>query len=301
MGRTAPGTEPEPLADVHSVRRREQDVRRSEVVILAGFLVCTACSVGLWFVYANGGDPQFEGPLLGVAFAGLAVGLVTWAHRLLPHGPYEEERRHLGGSPAEQAAVVADFERGGVITRRRLLLGGLATAAGAMGIAALFPLRSLGPSPDRTLERTPWRRGKALVTSDGSHVRAADVPAGGLVTVFPEGHPDSADGQAVLLRVPPRLLRLPRGRARFAPRGLVCYSKVCTHAGCPVGLYQAATHQLLCPCHQSAFDVLRGARPVLGPAARPLPQLLITIDADGVVRALGDFPEPIGPSYWNRP
>jgi ubiquinol-cytochrome c reductase iron-sulfur subunit len=147
---------------------------------------------------------------------------------------------------------------------------------------------------------TPWRRGRALVTSSGTRVHAADVPVGGLVTVFPEGHPDSADGQTVLVRVEPRLLaRSPSARGGTED-GLVAFSKVCTHAGCPVGLYQAQRHQLLCPCHQSAFDVLDGARPVFGPAARALPQLPITIDEDGIVRALGDFPEPIGPGYWSR-
>jgi ubiquinol-cytochrome c reductase iron-sulfur subunit len=85
------------------------------------------------------------------------------------------------------------------------------------------------------------------------------------------------------------------------PEGLIAVSKVCTHAGCPVGLYQATTHQLLCPCHQSAFDVLDGAKPVFGPAAAPLPQLPLEIDADGHVRSRGDFVAPIGPAWWSRP
>jgi ubiquinol-cytochrome c reductase iron-sulfur subunit len=81
--------------------------------------------------------------------------------------------------------------------------------------------------------------------------------------------------------------------------GIIAFSKVCTHAGCPVGLYEASSRQLLCPCHQSAFDVLAGARPVSGPAAWPLPQLPLTVDDDGVLRATGDFSEPVGPGWWS--
>jgi quinol---cytochrome c reductase iron-sulfur subunit len=131
-------------------------------------------------------------------------------------------------------------------------------------------------------------------------VAAAAVPIGGLVTVFPEGAVGSADGQAVLVRVHPELLRPAAGRENWSPDGLIAFSKVCTHAGCPVGLYQSRTHELFCPCHQSAFNVLDSARPTLGPAARALPQLPLEIDGDGVLVARGPFPEPIGPAYWNR-
>jgi ubiquinol-cytochrome c reductase iron-sulfur subunit len=131
-------------------------------------------------------------------------------------------------------------------------------------------------------------------------VRAAEVPLEGLVTVFPEGHAGSADGQVVLIRVHPDRLRLPADRRSWAPDGLVAYSKVCTHAGCPVGLYQTKLGELLCPCHQSSFDALGGGDPVFGPAARALPQLPIAIDSDGFVVARSDFHEPIGPTYWDR-
>ncbi len=178
--------------------------------------------------------------------------------------------------------------------RRTVILAG-----GAIAAAALFPLRSLGPKPGRTLLRTPWRPNVRVTTLDGEPVRAVDVPLGGLLTVFPEGSPGSSDGQAVLVRVEPGLLELPPDRASWAVDGIVAFSKVCTHAGCPVGLYEADSHQLLCPCHQSAFDVLRGAKPVSGPAAWPLPQLPLVADADGVLRAQGDFSEPVGPGWWH--
>ena len=169
-----------------------------------------------------------------------------------------------------------------------------------MGLAALFPIRSLGPRAGRALLETPWRAGLRLVTDDGTPVRAEDVPLDGLVTVFPEGHAGSADGQAVLVRVKPGLLHPAPGRESWSPDGLIAYSKVCTHAGCPVGLYQSKDHTLLCPCHQSAFDVLDGAKPVSGPAAVKLPQLPLRLDADGYLRARGDFSAPVGPAFWSK-
>ena len=128
----------------------------------------------------------------------------------------------------------------------------------------------------------------------------SDVPLDGLVTVFPEGSPDSGDGQAVLMQVDPGLIQPRPGREDWSPSGFIAYSKVCTHAGCPVGLYQAEAHELLCPCHQSTFDVLNGAKPLFGPAAGALPQLPLTIDSDGILRATGDFSSPVGPVFWHR-
>jgi ubiquinol-cytochrome c reductase iron-sulfur subunit len=163
----------------------------------------------------------------------------------------------------------------------------------------LFPIRSLGPDPGTTLDDTPWKPGLRLISEGGEPVAADALEEGSFLTAFPEGFPGSADGQVVLVRVPPSLLKLPPGREGMAPEGLIAYSKVCTHAGCPVGLYLAQTHQLRCPCHQSTFDVLDGATPVYGPAARPLPQLPIEIDEDGNLRATGGFTAPVGPAFWD--
>jgi ubiquinol-cytochrome c reductase iron-sulfur subunit len=136
------------------------------------------------------------------------------------------------------------------------------------------------------------------VREDGSFVRVADVPVNGILTIFPEGHTEDGDAPAVLIHLPAGAYHAPEDRRDWAPEGFVAFSKLCTHAGCPVGLYQAPSKQLYCPCHQSVFNVVEGARPVSGPATRPLPQLPLEIDGEGFLVARGDFSEPVGPGYW---
>lgn len=263
------------------------------------FVVAALGALGFVVVFWSGGPrTQVEGALLAVAFGGLGVGLVIWANHLIGGGEQREERTSLRATPDEVAELDGELGRGEVVARRVWLRRSAVAAGGALGLALVSPLRSLGPRPGKQLLHTAWADGVRVVTEDGMPVVAGNVPEDGLLTVFPEGAIGAADAQAVLVRVDPSLLRLPSDREGWAPAGLLAYSKVCTHAGCPVGLYQADSHQLLCPCHQSSFDVLRGAVPVSGPAAWPLPQLPLVVGADGVLRVGGDFSEPVGPGWW---
>jgi ubiquinol-cytochrome c reductase iron-sulfur subunit len=273
-------------------------VKRPARVVALCFLLSIVAGVSVLVVYALGGQTQLEGTLLGLALGGVGAGLIVWGRDVLPHREITEPR-HLRSSELERERMDATLEEGEEqIGRRSALVRLLLAAGGALGLAALFPIRSLGPSPGDTLYRTPWRSGMRLVTETGDPVNANDLTIDSFVSVFPEGYVGSADGQAVLVRVDPSQLRLPSDLSPGAPQGFVAYSKVCTHAGCPVGLYLASTHQLRCPCHQSTFDVLNGAEPVYGPAPRPLPQLPLAIDPDGTIRATGDFSAPIGASFW---
>jgi ubiquinol-cytochrome c reductase iron-sulfur subunit len=273
--------------------------RRRDTPVVIAFSLAILAGVGLAVVYWLGGQTQIEGALLAIALLGVGLGLIYWGKKLLPPAEVTEPR-HMGPSPAEdRAAVEASLSAGEQeLARRTLLIRLLLGAAAALGLAALFPIRSLGPSPGDTLYRTPWRRGMRLRDETGQLVKSGELEQGSFATVFPETSPGSADGQAVLVRVDPSALRLPEDRADGAPDGYVCYSKVCTHLGCPIGLYLAQTHELRCPCHQSTFDVLNGAEPVYGPADRPLPQLLLEVDADGYLVAMGDFTGPVGPGFW---
>jgi ubiquinol-cytochrome c reductase iron-sulfur subunit len=274
---------------------------RSDQVTAGMFLVAALAGIGLLVVYVTGGQPQLEGGLLAIALGGIGAGLVRWSHGLTGKEPAIEERAELPSAVEPRREFMATLETGGRrLTRRRLLLGSL-TAAGASLLAALLlPVRSLGPAPGRTLFTTPWREGKRLVTAGGEPVVAADLEVGNVLTVFPEEDVHAEDAATLLIRVEPERLELSDEGMDATHEGLVAYSKICTHVGCPVGLYRESTHELVCPCHQSTFAVLQGAEPVFGPATRPLPQLPIGVDDEGYVVALGDYPEPIGPGFWNR-
>ncbi len=270
----------------------------SAVVVALG--VAIAAAVGVAVVYAFGGQPQLEGALLGLVLGGIAVALIVLARRVLPGGHFVQAREDLAGPEAERASVAEAFQAGAEpIERRGLLLKMFGLAVGALGLATLFPIRSLGTQPGRSLRVTEWKRGARVVTRDGRPVRLDEMDVKTILTVFPEHAPDSADSQTVLLRLPPGV-RVPGPRA-WSVEGVVAFSKICTHAGCPVGLYQAETQELFCPCHQSTFSVPQGAKPTFGPAARPLPQLPIGVDGQGFVVAKGDFTEPVGPGFWSRP
>jgi ubiquinol-cytochrome c reductase iron-sulfur subunit len=276
-------------------------VKRPDRLIAASFGTSILAAFGLFWVYLQGGQTQLEGALLFLSLGGVGAGLLLWAKKLMPQIVDETQSRHHGPVPEVEKETAAETVLGGVeeMKRRTFLSRLLLGAAGALGLAALFPIRSLGEAPGDTPYFTDWKKGSKLVDVEGNVVTDDTLTTDSFTTVFPEGAVGSADSQAVLIKVPADLLQLPAGRAEGAPDGLVCYSKVCTHAGCPLGLYLAQDHELRCPCHQSTFDVLNGAMPVYGPAPRPLPQLLIEIDDDGTLRAKGDFTEPIGPSFWN--
>jgi ubiquinol-cytochrome c reductase iron-sulfur subunit len=271
--------------------------------VATAFGLAILAALGLFFVYIAGGQPQAEGALLAVALGGIGLGLMVWARHLMKTIPDRTEARHLQRGTEPELASVAETMEAGMeeIRRRRFLARLLVGAVGALGLAALFPIRSLGRAPGAALDRTPWRQGSRLITASGEPVSVTMLEENTFTTVFPEDAPGSADGQTVLLRVDPALLQLPPDRLAGCPLGYVAYSKICTHAGCPLGLYLAATQELRCPCHQSTFDVLHGATPVYGPAPKPLPQLLLEVGEDGVLRAMGDFTEPVGPSFWDLP
>jgi ubiquinol-cytochrome c reductase iron-sulfur subunit len=268
--------------------------------IAIAFAISGTGSAAFIVAYFYGANTQLEGIFLAVSVGALGLGFVAWAKELMPGGHYVEQREPLPSSVEQRRAAAEDFaESSEEIGRRRMLGSLLAGAAGLFGVAALFPIASLGPSPGRTLFRTAWTAGARVVTRSGLPIRLDDLREGALITVFPDGYTDSSDSQAVLIRVQPAELELQAGREDWAPDGAVAYSKVCTHAGCPVGLYEQEENRLFCPCHQSIFDALRGAEPTAGPATRPLPQLPLDVDEDGFLIARGDFPEPVGPGFWN--
>ncbi|HYY44794.1 MAG TPA: Rieske 2Fe-2S domain-containing protein [Actinomycetota bacterium] len=274
-------------------------MRASRVVGIA-FGLSILASLGWIVVYALEGGRLWEGVTLGTALGALGFGIVVWADRLLDSPEQVEERHILESSEAEQQVLEDTLvESAGEITRRRMLLGGLAAAGGVLGAALVAPVLSFGRHPNGELFTTKWYKGARLVGYDGLPIKPEDVPFEGAITVFPEGHLDSGDSMTMLLRVEPGRFRLPSGRQDWVVDGCAAYSKVCTHAGCPVALFRSTSGELVCPCHQSTFDVLGGGNVTFGPAGRPLPMLPIEKDEEGYLVARGDYPEVVGPSFWD--
>jgi len=196
------------------------------------------------------------------------------------------------------------------IGRRGVLQGAMVTALALAPLSIVVPLIGNvgGDWNVSKFRHTLWRKGTKLARDpSGRPIKASDVTIGSVFHVIPENlekaeHPLNEKAKAVvlLIRLDPRDLKEAPDRVGWSYEGIVAYSKICTHVGCPVALYEQQTHHLLCPCHQSTFDVADGAKVLFGPAKRPLPQLPIEVDAEGYLVAQSDFHEPIGPSYWER-
>jgi ubiquinol-cytochrome c reductase iron-sulfur subunit len=273
---------------------------RVTVPVMA-FSMAIVASIALAWVYAIGGQPQAEGIFLALALAGIGIGLVSWAHRFLPAEEVEEYREPLASPPEELEALEDDLELAEEdVGRRKILVRMLGGVAAAFGVAVLFPLRSLGPRPGQGLTTTPMAKGVRLVTPEGQPVKPGDIATSGVLTVMPEGHLDDANSPTLLIRLTAEQLGPQTSREGYGLGTLVAFSKICTHAGCPVGLYESNQGLLFCPCHQSTFDVTKGCKVIFGPAPRDLPQLPIGMDDEGYLVAEGDFERPVGPGFWTQ-
>ncbi|SOE02859.1 cytochrome bc1 complex Rieske iron-sulfur subunit [Blastococcus haudaquaticus] len=264
-----------------------------------------------WSITEGGWSALFT-PLLGL-FMGLSltlvgVGLVLFTKKLLPHETAVQDKHD--GSHFDRvtagATLVGGYHNSG-LGRRKLITRSLALMGGGVGLMLIMPLGGLLKNPNKgdPLGTTAWADGVRLVRNDGTPIRPGDQEPGSLETVFPAvpGGNRQADAATMLIRLRPAQLATlqPReGHGDFAYGEYVAYSKICTHAGCPVSLYEQETSRILCPCHQSQFDVTQGAKPVFGPAARALPQLPLGVDDEGFFIARSDYIEAVGPTYWNR-
>ena len=236
------------------------------------------------------GSPALIGWLAALAAFALALAFGSSARAL--HGPDDlREPRHAHAAAPAPDSLPPDVTRGDVFGR----FWGL--AAGAVAVLACVPIFALARR--RAPAGTAWRAGARLVTSAGRPLKADDLAVGGVETVFPEGGVNAPEAATMLLRLPANALPRP-DRRDWVQSGNIAYSKICTHAGCPVALYRERSLELYCPCHQSVFDVVDAARPVSGPATRALPQLGLDVDRDGYLIARGDYTEPVGPDSWGR-
>jgi ubiquinol-cytochrome c reductase iron-sulfur subunit len=254
---------------------------------------------------------------LSVVLLSLGCGSMIWVRHLTPNIEIEEERHDLQSTPADRAAFQKEFAEGAAVsqvTKRPLIRRTLLLATAPLAIAPLFLLRDLGPLPGTSLRHTVWRKGlRAVTLGELMPLRPADLDTPGtMITVIPEGYQDDEDALAkagvILIKFAPGQMSWPNrydggtlvASMNWTIDNIVAYSKICTHVGCPVALYEQTTHHILCPCHQSTFDASNGAWVIFGPAPRPLPQLPLMLDSDGYLAAASDFTQPVGPSYWER-
>jgi ubiquinol-cytochrome c reductase iron-sulfur subunit len=322
----------------HRERMTDKDpkaMRRAVRVVYTLFYLSAAASI--WAIAAYMIFPIESGALidvrynnlfigLGIALALLAIGLgaIHWSKAIMSDKEFIEPRHATRGRDTTRAAAVqafADANEESGFGRRTMIRNSLFAALVASILPGITLFRGLAPQnspehptggdPVALLSHTMWKEGTRLALDpSGRPIRAADVTLGSAFHVIPEdlaglSHHDGyleekAKAIVLLMRLLPEDLNEPEDKKDWSYDGIVAYSKVCTHVGCPVALYEQHTHHLLCPCHQSQFDVANGAAVIFGPAARPLPQLPITVDDEGYLIARSDFHEPVGPSFWER-
>ncbi|HSZ35968.1 MAG TPA: Rieske 2Fe-2S domain-containing protein [Acidimicrobiales bacterium] len=304
------------LSDPHMSDAARHPERAEGIIALILFVSMVLFGIAGAAYWQNWSPWIFGGALGGGMFA-LGFGLTAWGKYLMPQGPFVEERHKLAGTADERDALSAAlYERTTVVVKRRKLLGLMFLGgAGVFGIVAAFPLiRSLGPLPKDELDVSNWGAGTVLLDSNGRPVRKETLQAGGIMTVYPSNQLRVEDGgvtftqqglatdQTVLIRLSDGPLPEPTmpGREGWSPDGYVAYSKVCTHLGCPVGLYERELELLVCPCHQSMFNVRNGAVPQFGPAPRPLPQLPLGYNDQGYLISTAPYDQALGPGFFER-
>lgn len=254
----------------------------------------------------------------GLAVLLVGIGAIHWARQLMNDTEISEERHAAASTDDEKAAFVETLNAGiadAGVHRRGLLVTSLGGALGILAVPALVTLADLGPWPTaavrrETIEKTIWADGVRVVNDNNwLPLKASDLEIGQLVNAEPENlrelhgadyHNAKAKAALIVVRMDPNSIRIPESRRDWQVGGILAYSKICTHVGCPISLWEQQTHHLLCPCHQSTFDLGNSGVVVFGPAARALPQLPLRVDAQGYLVAQSDFTVPVGPSYFER-
>jgi ubiquinol-cytochrome c reductase iron-sulfur subunit len=337
---TREAEEPIPNPGVHEHQPRPTDVddaaaQRAERQIATLFGLSAVMAVLFcvaYFTFSIGEEPDLVlgygasnialGVTLGLALLFIGIGAIQWARKLMSDVEIVEMRHPVASSQEDREATLAALGQGAEdsgIARRPLIRNSLLGAVAMLGLPAIVALRDLGPLPGQALERTVWRKGMRIVNDvSGTPIRPDEIEIGQLINAEPAvffetdeaGHPvihphhvllaEKAKAAVIVVRMQPRDITPAEGRENWGIDGILCYSKICTHVGCPISLWEQQSHHLLCPCHQSTFDLADNGKVIFGPAARSLPQLPMGLDSEGYLVALSDFKEPVGPSYWER-
>jgi quinol---cytochrome c reductase iron-sulfur subunit len=309
--------------------------RRAERQVATMFMLAAVLSLAFCVAYfAIPEDKHFLGlgaanlvlgVTLGFALLLIGLGAIQWAKKLMADTEIIEYRHSAASTAEDRDEAIAAFRAGAEESgfgRRRLIRNSMLGAMAMLGLPAIVLLRDLGPLPKSQLAQTVWRRGVRVVNDvDGTPIRPSSVQMGQLINAepslfFEQRKPDGtvvpakyegaalldekAKAAVIVVRMPVHDIHPYKSRRNWGVDGILCYSKICTHVGCPISLYEQQTHHVLCPCHQSTFDLSDNGRVLFGPAARSLPQLPLGVDSDGYLIAMSGFHEPVGPSYWER-
>ncbi len=253
----------------------------------------------------------FLGLGMAISLFFIGMGAVQWAKTLMPDHEVIAHRHEFRSDESDREDFVKTVKEGAAaagLGRRSIIKRTLGLALGLAGISPLLLLRDLGPLPKEDFAKTSWKAGTRLVTDPGNRpIKPSDLEVGGVAQVLPElpngvvrQLSDVGKDAVLLIRIRPEEFQLDAERLSWTHEGIIAFSKICSHMGCAVALFEQQTKHLLCPCHQSTFDVTRAAKVIFGPAARPLPQLALALDAEGYLIAKQPFNEPVGPSYWER-
>lgn len=307
---------------------KEKRAERQVATLFGLSAVASILFAVAYFTFAIGENPDLIlgfgashvalGLSLGVALLGIGIGAILLARKLMDDHEIVEYRHPAASSEEDRKEAIAALTQGiaeSTIGRRPLVRNSMLAGLGLLGVPAVVALADLGPLPGDTLAHTVWGKKKLMrLVQDvsGTPIKPEDIEIGQLINgepeiFFTEGAHEELDVQAekakaaiIVVRMQPDEIKAAQGREDWGVDGILCFSKICTHVGCPISLWEQQTHHLLCPCHQSTFDLADNGRVIFGPAARALPQLPITVDSEGYLAAQSDFTEPVGPSYWER-
>ncbi len=291
------------------IGRGRRQLKSGPELVVAGLLAAATVPalafVVVYAVDALGHQTQWLGVTLALAFALIAAAAILMARSVLPSEEIAHDYPELDREYDQEAVVETVAESESAITRGRLLATCAGGAGLVLGAALATPALSLGPVLDTSsLRASPWRRHVHLVDENGTRIHADDVEFNAILTAYPQGAPREQIG-APLVVARLALHQITPERRSWSPRGIVAFSKICTHAGCAISLYRAPLSEptspqraLVCPCHYSVFDPADAGAVLSGPAGRPLPQLPLMLAGDGTLVAAGPFSGMPGPSWW---
>ncbi|BBG03134.1 MULTISPECIES: cytochrome bc1 complex Rieske iron-sulfur subunit [Pseudonocardia] len=330
-----------PIAGTRAEKRAERTVALWFVISALSGLAFVIAFIWWPWEYVNVGEPGYTiysmytpviGFTFGFAILAMGIAVIQAVKKLFPDEVSIQQRHDGPSDELDRRTLVAqltDAGNGTTLGRRKLIIRSAGLAATVVGIGTgVVALGGIIRNPwaegdEAPLWHTGWRpengetvylRTDTGILSEIARVRPEDMEPGSMMTVFPyreseRGHEEellhaqrASDAPVMLIRLRPGTVVNARpGQEDFNHGDFYAWSKVCTHVGCPTSLYQAQDNRILCPCHQSQFLATEDARPVFGPAARPLPQLPITVNDEGYFVAVSDFVEPVGPAFWERP